>query len=193
MDGSPPVVAVGQSKSSNKLTRTEWWLAALLICFGVLLICGTLGWYALSTDGAAMVSKEIHTTEPVGKAAGEKKTEETDYAESLITFGLTIGAVMVIAGAFFGRIREIKFGTASVVLTAPEEEKEKAERKAEDDAKVAAPPGKEDEAAALARTLASQQIDLAYAVAPPSAKSSVADGVGSAAAATAVSALAKNP
>jgi hypothetical protein len=169
------------------LSGAEKALAAMLVVLGMLLIVGTLIWLGASTDSGSVISKETHTTEPVGaEANGQKTVDETEYAETLIVFALTIGAVMVLSGTFFGRIREIKFGTAALVLQAPKEEVEKAKKKAEEEAKAKAPEGKKDEAAAIAGQEAARQINVAYVTAAPEAKPVVADAVGAAAATVAV-------
>jgi hypothetical protein len=184
-----PVIEVGQSKTPEKLTKTEKRLAGLMLVLGVLLTVGTLAWFAGSTDGT-LKSKETVTKEPVGpEARGEKSTTETDYADTVVIFALTLGGVLILAGAFFGRIREIRLGGAVLTMGAPEEKRREAQDSAAAKAREAAPEGKKDEAAAIARTLAGQQVDLAYLMAPVSARASVPEAVAEAAALTAVRAV----
>lgn len=188
MISNPPVVAPVQSKTPEELSKWEKILSVLMVVLGVLLIVGTLAWLAGSTDGA-LKSKETVTTEPTGGAAGEKEVTETDYADTVVVFSLTIGAILILSGGFFARIKEIKVGTAAVVMRAPGDEKKKAEDEAERKAKERASSDKEGEAGALARTLAGQQIDVAYVMAPTSAKPAVADMVAETAATAAIDAV----
>src|SRR4051812_18773342 len=181
MDGTAPVLATTPSKPAQKLDKTEKWMAALLIGLGFLLVVGTLVWFGLSTDGGSLLSKEVTTHEPVGeKPSGEKTLSEKDYADDVVIFALTIGAVMTLSGAFFGRIREIKFGGAALSMEAPEAVKKEAEKEAAAQAKEKAPPGKEEEAVTLAKSYAADHIDLLYVTAAPSVKPVVAEAVGSA-------------
>jgi len=188
VDGTTPLIATGPSKPAKKLDTAERVLAGILIGLGFLLIIGVLVWFAASTDNGSLVSKEVTTTEPVGQeTTGQKKVEETNYADSVVVFALTIGAVMTLSGAFFGRIREIKFNGVVVSMDAPEEVANQAQKTAEEKAKEeATTPENETAAAVLAGSLAKQQIGLAYAIAPAGARSGVADAVGAACAATAV-------
>lgn len=183
------VIEVGQSKTPEKLSRAEKFLAGLMLVLGVLLTAGTLTWFASSTDGT-LKSKETVTKEPVGPAArGEKVTTATDYADTVVIFALTLGGVFVLAGAFFGRIREIRLGMATIAMVAPEEARREAQDRAAAIAREKAPAGKKEEAVALARTLAGQQVGFAYLTAPASARASVPEAVAEAAALTAVRAV----
>jgi hypothetical protein len=188
MDGTTPLIATGPSKPAKKLDKAEKLLAGLLIGLGFLLIVGVLIWFAASTDNGSLVSKEVTTSEPAGQGAtGQKTVEETNYADGVVIFALTIGAVMTLSGAFFGRIREIKFNGVVISMDAPEEVANQAQKTAEEKAKQeATTPEKETAAAALAGSMAKQQIGFAYATAPAAARSAVADAVGTACAATAV-------
>lgn len=181
-----PVIEVGQSKTPEKLSDAEKFLAGVMLVLGVLLTVGTLAWFASSTDGT-LKSKEKVTKEPVGpEATGEKSITETDYADTVVIFSLTLGGVLILAGAFFGRIREIRLGTATIAMIAPEEARREAQDRAAAKAREKAPAGRQDEAVALARNLAGQQVGLAYLMAPASARASVPEAVAEAAALTAV-------
>ena len=160
-----------------------------MIVLGFALVVGTLIWFGLSTEDGSLVSKEVTTTEPAGKeAAGQKTVKETNYADTVVIFALTIGAVMALSGAFFGRIREIKIGGAVLsMVEAPKEVADDAKKKAEEEAKKkVSGEAQEEKVAAVAGSLATQQINLAYAMAPPSERSTIAEVVGAAAAETAV-------
>jgi hypothetical protein len=185
MNSSTPVLASSPSKPAEKLDKPEKALAGLLIVLGFVLIVGTLIWFGFSTDDGSLLSKELVTKE----AAGSKDITEKNYADGVVTLALTLGAVLTLAGAFFGRIREIKFGGTVLVMAAPEEVTEKAVKKAEDMAKEKAPANKEQRAVALAKSIAIQQIGVAYATAPMHARSVIADSVGVAAADAAVKAV----
>jgi len=174
MDGSTSIVAVPPPKP---LSGTEKFLAAVLIVLGLGLIIGTLIWFADSTEGGGLVSKETTTTEPVGQtAAGEKVVTETDYADTVVIFALTIGAGLLLSGALFTRLKEVKIGGATVVLQAPESVVKEAGDKAAQVSQENAPGNKKAET--LARQFAEQQVTLAYFTAPPDAKASIADLVG---------------
>jgi hypothetical protein len=174
MDGSTSIVAVPPPKP---LSGTDKFLAGVLIVLGVGLVIGTLIWFAASTEGGGLVSKETKTTEPVGQAAtGEKVVTQTDYADTVVIFALTIGAGLLLSGALFTRLKEVKIGGATVVLQAPESVVKEAGDKAAKVSQEIAPGDKKAETAA--RQLAEQQVTLAYFTAPPDVKASIADLVG---------------
>ena len=157
------------------------------------IIFGTLTWLGLSTKDGSLLSKHIHTVEPVGeKATGKKISNEDDYGETLIVFVLTIGAVMTTAGVFFGRIREIKFGGGAVVLDdPPEKDTKKAKDEADSliDAAADLPATKKEKAKELARTLYQPQLALAYSTTPVGIQSGFAESIGKIAAQTAIEAV----
>jgi hypothetical protein len=190
MDGAAPVLATTPSKPAKKLDAPEKAMAGILILLGALLIIGTLVWFGLSTENGSLLSKEVTTHEPVGeKPTGEKTTSEKNYADDVVIFALTIGAVMTLSGAFFGRIREIKFGGNVISMQAPEPVKQEAEAEAATRAEKKAPDGKKEKAAAIAKSYAGDQVDLMYVTAPPSVKPLVAETVANAAAQAAVKAV----
>jgi hypothetical protein len=181
-----PVLATASSTPAKKLDKAEKGVAGILMVLGIVLIAGILVWFAASTKDGSLLAKEIATTEQ----NGQKTITEKNYADGVVTLALTLGAVLILSGAFFGRIREIKFAGGTVLsMEAPEEVAEEAKKTAEDRAKAKAPTGKEEEAAAIAGSLAKQQIGLAYATAPSGARPVIAEAVGAACAKTAVKAV----
>lgn len=99
------------TKLPAALTTAEKWWAALLVALGTLLTIGVLVWFGLSTEGGGLKSKDTTVSEPVGEGAtGTKTTTTTDYADTIVIFALTAGAAFVLAGAFYGRLRELKLG-----------------------------------------------------------------------------------
>jgi hypothetical protein len=122
----PTAPALAVSKTPNKLSTTEKWWSALLVVLGSLLIIGILVWFGASTDDGGLKSKVTKVTEPSGQQAGNKTTETTDYADTVVIFALTVGAALVLSGAFYGRLRELKLGALTVgVGELPPDKKEK--------------------------------------------------------------------
>lgn len=135
----------------EELGSGERIVAVLIALLGLLLIFGSLLWLGLSTDGGVLAAKQAFTIE----TAGKKTVTETSYAETLVIAALTIGAVLMLVGAFFGRIREIKFGNTGIALT--EAQSKKVAQGLDAATKAAskkAPAGKQNEAAQLAIALA---------------------------------------
>lgn len=100
------------TKQPQSLAPYEKCWARILGACGLILIIGTLFWYAASHGGAkttgpswALVTKVTTITEP---KEGPKETTTTEYGETVVIFALTIGAAMLLCAAFYGRIREIK-------------------------------------------------------------------------------------
>ena len=92
----------------------------MLAIAGAVLVLGTLIWFGLSHTGAsatgpqgALVSKVTKVEEPSG---GTKVTTTTEYGESLVIFGITLGAALLLCAAFYGRIREIKVAGIDLTL-----------------------------------------------------------------------------
>src|SRR5436190_2404111 len=105
------------TKLPAPLTVTEQAWSAVLVIIGSLLTVGVLIWFGLSTDDGGLKSKVTTVTEPAGQtassgqtAAGTKTTTTTDYADTIVIFALTSGASLILAGAFYGRLRELKLG-----------------------------------------------------------------------------------
>ncbi len=154
-----PVAAAAQkvTKTPEALSDREKALAWTLVGVGVALILGLLIWFGASSGDFGLKSKEITTTEPVG-GTGTKTTKQTDYADTVVIFGLTLGGALLLAGAFYGRLREITVGGAILKVGPSEEQKaavgdaaeKKVREKAPDQAEAFAP---------LARALAESQLE----------------------------------
>jgi hypothetical protein len=106
---------VAKAKRGPLLGERE--AAVGFVLLGLLLVLGPLIWLGVSANGEPR-SKEVVTTEPVGKeATGTKTTSETGYAETLIVALVGTGALLIIVGAFYGRLKEIKLpGGAGILL-----------------------------------------------------------------------------
>jgi uncharacterized Tic20 family protein len=145
-----------QNNSDNpsgdeELSRGQRAIAVLIVLLGLMLVAGSLLWLGLSTDDGVLAAKQTFTVE----TAGKKTVTETEFAETLVIAALTIGAVLILVGAFFGRIREIKFGNSGIALT--EAQSKKVAQGLDAATKTAnkkAPEGKQTEAAQRAIALA---------------------------------------
>lgn len=148
------------TKQPHVLSDSErHWAATLAVC-GVALILGTLVWYGLSHTGTrtggvegALVTKITTTSEPSNKAE-PKTTTTTEYGETIVIFDLTIGTAMLLCGAFYGRIREIKVEGMDLSLEPAEAE---AVNKGIEDAVNEAATPKKEAVAPLAKTVAHQR------------------------------------
>jgi hypothetical protein len=133
-------------------------MAWSLVGLGLALIIGVFIWFGASSDDFTLKSKEVVTTEPVGDS-GEKSTTETDYADTVVIFAMTIGAGLVLAGAFYGRLREITIGGAILKLGPTEEQKETVAQKAEEKVKQQASPEQAEILAPVAKVVAEEQLE----------------------------------
>lgn len=104
-------VTSATTKLPAALTPAEQRWSGMLVALGIVLIVGVTVWFGLSTDNGGLKSKVSVVPEPVGQsAAGTKTTTTTDYADTIVIFALTAGAAFILAGAFYGRLRELKLG-----------------------------------------------------------------------------------
>ena len=139
---TPPSVKPAVTKTPETLSRAETGLAWALVFLGVALIVGVLIWFGATTPDSNLVSKTVETTEE----GGAKTITETDYAETVVLFALTIGAAFTLAGAFYNRLREITLGGVILKVGPTDEQKGEVGKKAEDAVREQAP----DQAEALA-------------------------------------------
>jgi len=110
------VVATGTTKEQPaKLSKTEMGLAALLMVGGVVLIAILLSAFIGRTNDWSLKSKESTETTEATEAAGEKTMTSTEYSDSVVIAGLGLGALLILTGAFYGRIREITLPGGSVL------------------------------------------------------------------------------
>jgi hypothetical protein len=145
------------TKTPETLTGFEKALAWALAGIGVALIMGSFIWFGASTDDFTLKSKEVVTSEPVG-GSGTKTTKETDYADTVVIFALTIGAAFTLAGAFYGRLREITIGGATLKVGPTEEERQAVTEKTQEKIKEKAP-GKVEILAPAASAFAEAQLE----------------------------------
>lgn len=120
-------VAAATKVQPAKLSFTEKWLAALLILSGVVLTAILLSAFLARADAWALKSKEVTETTEATTEAGATVTTTVEYSDTGLITGLALGALLVLSGAFFGRLREITLpGGAGLKLgeLPPEKEEE---------------------------------------------------------------------
>src|ERR1700709_1041403 len=124
-----------RSKKPSKLSGLEKLLSVVLILLGLTLTFGPLAWYGLAkrpttaagqqTSGSAtgLISKVSVATSKAGEV-----TSTTEYSDTILIFTLTAGVALILCGAFYGRMHEIKLGGLDMTLgSLSEESKEKLE------------------------------------------------------------------
>jgi hypothetical protein len=196
-NGATPKTTPGQQTSPSTklpapLTTTEKLWSALLVVLGVLLTVGVLIWFGATTEGGGLKSKVTKITEPVGQnPSGQKVTDTTDYADTVVIFALTAGAAFILAGAFYGRLREIKLGALTLGLgeLPPDKEQqldEKIEKKVEETAPA---PEKKEAVRAAAQSLARRDLQRQYWGVFPSPPDDALESAASTAVAKALSAF----
>jgi hypothetical protein len=82
-------------------------LAALLMVVGAAMIVILLWAFMAHNHSWSLVSKEATETTAATSSAGAKKSATTEYSDSVLVAGMGLGALFLLSGAFFGRIREI--------------------------------------------------------------------------------------
>ena len=168
------------TKLPAALTTSEKWRAALLVVLGILLTIGVLVWFGLSTEDGGLKSKVTNVSEPVGEGAtGTKTTTTTDYADTVVIFALTVGAAFILAGAFYGRLRELKLGGLALGLgeLSPEKEHE-LDAKVDEQVKAeVADPTKQKIVKAAALSLASEEVRSQFWGVVPSPPSGTLDDI----------------
>jgi hypothetical protein len=157
---TPGAITSPATKLPAPLTTSEKGWSAVLVVLGSLLIVGVLIWYAASTGGE-LKSKESKVTEPVGaNATGTKTTETTEYADTIVIFALTAGAGFLLAGAFYGRLRELKLGALTLGLTelSPEKKQELEQKIDQQVEATVQDPQQQQAAKVVARAIAEKQV-----------------------------------
>jgi hypothetical protein len=76
------------------LTSGEQTIAWALVIAGALLMVALLVWFLAEADGT-LRTKEVHGS------------DTTEYSDTLVIAALGLGGLLVLCGAFFGRLREI--------------------------------------------------------------------------------------
>jgi hypothetical protein len=110
-----------------QLSPTEKWLAGLLMGAGVVMIVVLLSAFMARGQAWSLTSKETTETTAATSSAAEKKINTVEYSDSVLIAGMSLGAVFLLTGAFFGRIREITLPGGAVLKVGdlpPEKEKE---------------------------------------------------------------------
>jgi hypothetical protein len=141
------------------MTRPEKLWAGTLVAVGAVLLVGIVVWFLLSTGGELLTKNTVETT-----TEGRTATETTEYADSVLLGGIGVAAGLLLAGAFYARIREIKL-PGGVSATMAGEEDPGVPRKAEEAISTAissAPAGlageTRDAATRSARSIAASQL-----------------------------------
>lgn len=121
----PVVIAPATKKQPAKLSWTEKGLAALLILGGLVLIAILLSAFMGRSDQWSLKTKETSDVTEATDTTGKKVASTVEYSDSVLIAGLGIGGLLVLTGAFYGRIREITLpGGAALKLGELPEEKE---------------------------------------------------------------------
>jgi hypothetical protein len=164
------------TKLPAPLTSTEKAWSAVLVILGLLLTVGVLIWFGASTAGGGLKSKVTTITETGTGASASKKTEETDYADTVVIFALTSGVALMLAGAFFGRLRELKLGGLTLgVGELPAEKQKELDGKIEE--KIPADTKGREKVVAAAKTFARQKFYDTYWGAIPSPPADAMDAI----------------
>ena len=153
------------TKLPAPLTQAEQGWTAVLVILGAMLTVGVLIWFGLSTDDGGLKSKVTTVTEPAGQTtSGTKTTTTTDYADTIVIFALTAGAALVLAGAFYGRLRELKLGalTLGVGELAPDKQQQLDQQVASQVSSQVDDPQKREVATAAAKALARETLKRQY-------------------------------
>jgi hypothetical protein len=143
-----------------KLSTTERIWAGIISVVGAGLVAGTLVWFGWSTGGE-LVSKETRAT---ATADGASTTDTTEYSDEIVVFALTAGTGLLLAGAFYGRLRELKLGALTLGLgeLPPRKQQAMAEKVTEAIASMTDDPGRQRVLAAAAQARAQEMFRSAY-------------------------------
>jgi hypothetical protein len=123
---SPPA---GTKKTPTRLSTTEMALAGLLMVVGAAVVVIVLALFV--TDGNWLTEKTTTTGD-----GATKRTETTKYSDALPLAAVGVGGLLILCGAFFGRLREITLpGGAGIKLGEVQQQvDEKIEEKAQEQA-----------------------------------------------------------
>jgi hypothetical protein len=154
------VPAVVATATPARLSTTERIWAGIISVLGAALVLGTLVWFAVSTGGE-LVSKETLTSTT---GDGASATETTEYSDAIVVFALTAGTGLLLAGAFYGRLRELKLGALTLGLgeLPPEKQQTIAEKVTEQIAGTTDDPRQQARLAAEAMARAQEMFREAY-------------------------------
>src|SRR5687767_5222968 len=94
---TPPA---GTKKTPTKLSSTEMFLAGLLMVAGVATVIVILALFL--TDGKWLIEDTTTTGDGATKTIETKK-----YSDTLPLAAVGVGGLLVLCGAFFGRLREV--------------------------------------------------------------------------------------
>lgn len=164
--GDQVAAAAAAPKTPKPLSGGERFLAGLLIALGIVVVAVTLYAFSNTDSSFTFKSKEVSTTsEPVASTETEgettgtatpeiKATQEVEYADTVVIFALTIGAALILAGGFYGRLRSLKLGGLEIGLVGEEEKGAVTDEAAKKVAEKVSDPSKEEAAKAAAGAVA---------------------------------------
>jgi hypothetical protein len=124
---TPPA---GTKKTPSPLSRTEKALAGLLMVAGVAIVVIVLSLFL--TDGKWLIEETTTTGD-----GATRKIETKKYSDTLPLAAVGVGGLLILCGAFFGRLREITLpgGAGIKIGDAQEQVEQKINEKAEEAAK----------------------------------------------------------
>jgi hypothetical protein len=123
MTSTPMLAAAASSKKPQPLGCWERFSAIVVFLAGLVLVGGVIYWFGSSTENFRLVSKVTH-------GSGET-ARTTNYSDGIVIFSIATGAGLMLAGAFYARLREIRLGPVAVGVgpDLPEEQKTTVETK----------------------------------------------------------------
>jgi hypothetical protein len=167
------------TKRPKPMTGPEKLWAGALVVVGAVLLVGIVVWFLLSTGGELVTKSSVTTT-----TSGQTATETTEYADSVLLGGIGVAAGLLLAGAFYARIREIKLpGGVSASMFGDEPEAVPAKTEEAIASAISATPAGLDEgtrgaAARTARSIAADQLRQDFPGGPAAAPSSYLTDLG---------------
>ncbi|MCA1679516.1 MAG: hypothetical protein LC777_11475 [Actinobacteria bacterium] len=104
------VLPPGTEETRTGLSKSERWLAALLIVAGFTITVVVLAIFL--TDGKWLIEDSTTKGDGAAKTVSTKK-----YSDTLPLAAVAVGALLVLSGTFFGRLREVTVpGIATIKL-----------------------------------------------------------------------------
>jgi hypothetical protein len=181
--GVPVVVALTPEERAAEKAETKKWQTILLLAAAFFVVLAIV----LQIWNSVQSTQTVKETSPAVAASGKEPaspkkvtiTKSEGPPDSLIATALGAAAALVVAAAFYGRIKKFSFGGAEIDLAidATEPEREHTKKKAQKVAAAVNEPGKAPELERLALELlptkrapgrsSDEAIDLAVTTASP--------------------------
>jgi hypothetical protein len=123
----PAMPPAGTKKTPSRLSNTEKALAGMLMIAGVAVVIIVLALFL--TDGKWLVEETTTTGD-----GATKRIETKKYSDTLPLAAVSVGGLLVLCGAFFGRLREITLpgGAGIKIGDAQEQVNEKIDARAQE-------------------------------------------------------------